>query len=246
MSFREVHWRVWAMMHALYCATCKRWFAVSEHSLCWFHPSPPHFTDPGKSTGVSFDSGWSGPFFNQRGLRTSTGFYPCCNTVAHRFDALGSGVSGCQCRPHTVDTSQAIVHPAGSNDPRAVEHQASEKTFTDPGHTSDSASDSGPGFRCCSGSGSSQKVNRLLQLYSDLVGDNEKQFKGDKGGLSFVSRDQTSNIESHATGRGGALANFSLSKLMLEASEVRSFAFGESYDNGSDTECKFCCLLWFC
>eukprot|EP00755_Sulcionema_specki_P039086 Sspe_Gene.2848::Locus_948_Transcript_1_1_Confidence_1.000_Length_2283::g.2848::m.2848 len=79
LSWREIYWRLWALLHDDKCRTCDQPFTYAEIGYCTYHSSPPSFSQ-GK------------------------GVYPCCNTeVAHFEGANPPGKpSGCCARYHLM------------------------------------------------------------------------------------------------------------------------------------------------
>lgn len=85
-SWRRVFWRLWGMVHPLYCSLCSGHFPVYLHEFCSFHPQDPEFTV------IQFKN-CTEPF----------GKFPCCGVNVYRYNPLlQSNSRGCQSRDHKV------------------------------------------------------------------------------------------------------------------------------------------------
>ncbi|KAK1793697.1 hypothetical protein P4O66_011464 [Electrophorus voltai] len=85
-SWVLVYWRIWGTINFLTCSCCKQVFLCYELAQCRYHPQPVVFP------GVGAERNWHG-----------TGFYPCCNRRALRFDPAAMP-HGCKLRDHVVCT----------------------------------------------------------------------------------------------------------------------------------------------
>ncbi|XP_035389027.1 uncharacterized protein KIAA1841 homolog isoform X2 [Electrophorus electricus] len=85
-SWVLVYWRIWGTINFLTCSCCKQVFLCYELAQCRYHPQPVVFP------GVGAERSWHG-----------TGFYPCCNRRALRFDPAAMP-HGCKLRDHVVCT----------------------------------------------------------------------------------------------------------------------------------------------
>ncbi|XP_076834323.1 SANT and BTB domain regulator of class switch recombination isoform X2 [Brachyhypopomus gauderio] len=83
-SWVLVYWRIWGTINVLTCSCCKQVFLCCELAQCRYHPQSVVFP------GVGAERGWHG-----------TGFYPCCNQRALRFDPT-TMPHGCKLRDHVV------------------------------------------------------------------------------------------------------------------------------------------------
>ncbi|CAB4065949.1 Uncharacterized protein KIAA1841 [Lepeophtheirus salmonis] len=84
-SWRKVFWRLWGMIHILYCSLCGVYFPVYLHEFCSFHSADPVFD------GIQFKNS-THPF----------GQYDCCKSKVFRFQTLSPSSRGCQSREHRV------------------------------------------------------------------------------------------------------------------------------------------------
>lgn len=70
-SWRKVFWRLWGMVHYLYCSLCTSHFQAYLLEFCGFHPQDPEFPT------IQFKNSCQ-PF----------GVYQCCNSHTNRFQPL--------------------------------------------------------------------------------------------------------------------------------------------------------------
>ncbi len=79
VSWRDIYWDIWSVVHVLYCGHCMRYFPAQELAMCCYHPEPPIFL-AGKSVGR----------------------YPCCGGHAQRSGTVQLFGGGCCARDHTA------------------------------------------------------------------------------------------------------------------------------------------------
>ena len=91
LTWREVYWRLWGHLHALYCDICEQPFTVTHYGHCTYHPLEPIYP---------------------KAQQPNEGVYPCCDAPALLFGtgSPSSGRSGCLARNH-------LVKSAAGNDP---------------------------------------------------------------------------------------------------------------------------------
>ena len=82
LSWREIHWKIWAYTLTFKCAICDKYFTGAQISHCNYHPQKPKFVS-GSNKGV----------------------YPCCNAPAYRFyTEIKSG--GCTTTNHILPSDE--------------------------------------------------------------------------------------------------------------------------------------------
>eukprot|EP00756_Hemistasia_phaeocysticola_P007754 Hpha_TRINITY_DN14384_c0_g1::TRINITY_DN14384_c0_g1_i2::g.86698::m.86698 len=74
LSWREIYWRVWALVNYDYCRSCGRHFTYAELGHCAYHVALPSFSQ-GSSVGV----------------------YSCCGAEVRRFESGAAAPSGLGC-----------------------------------------------------------------------------------------------------------------------------------------------------
>eukprot|EP01065_Artemidia_motanka_P013986 TRINITY_DN1791_c1_g1_i2.p1 TRINITY_DN1791_c1_g1~~TRINITY_DN1791_c1_g1_i2.p1 ORF type:complete len:857 (+),score=161.05 TRINITY_DN1791_c1_g1_i2:405-2975(+) len=86
MSWREIYWRMWALVNHGHCKACNRHYSYAELAHCAYHVSLPSFPQ-GASVGV----------------------YPCCGAEVRRFESGAAAPSGLGCcaRYHSLSGSAA-------------------------------------------------------------------------------------------------------------------------------------------
>ena len=79
MSWRDIFWYIWGVLHVLFCHHCSHYFPAAQLQQCSFHPELPVYM-PGRSSGR----------------------YPCCGSVALRSGVVQQYSDGCCSREHQV------------------------------------------------------------------------------------------------------------------------------------------------
>ena len=84
LSWKEIFWRLWAIINDDVCKVCGRHFVIAEIGHCCYHESLPRF-EAGSSVGI----------------------FPCCSVEVQRFEGGTVRQSGCCARSHILsDVSQ--------------------------------------------------------------------------------------------------------------------------------------------
>jgi hypothetical protein len=83
LTWNKVYWRIWGLTHGMTCKLSDIFYPFAEANHSLYHPQAPLFS-PGENTGT----------------------YPCCKTIAFRFDT-SVRKSGCQARPYVARTNSA-------------------------------------------------------------------------------------------------------------------------------------------
>ena len=83
-TWKEIFWRIWALVNDDICKVCGRHFVIAEIGHCCFHLSLP-----------TFKSG------------NAIGVFPCCDSVVQRFEGGTVRPGGCYTRDHTVSLSKS-------------------------------------------------------------------------------------------------------------------------------------------
>jgi hypothetical protein len=83
LTWREIYWRCWGLVHTFSCLRCKNNFAGADYGRCTYHKKDPVF---------------------ERGA--NAGVYPCCNMQALRFDSGLNVKNGCCEISHTFERNE--------------------------------------------------------------------------------------------------------------------------------------------
>jgi hypothetical protein len=83
LTWHEIYWRCWGLVHTFSCLRCKNHFAGADYNKCTYHKKDPVF---------------------ERGA--NAGVYPCCNTQALRFDSGLNVKNGCCEISHTAERGE--------------------------------------------------------------------------------------------------------------------------------------------
>ena len=82
LSWKEVFWRLWAVVQHDVCKVCGRGFVVAEIGHCSYHQALPRFE-----------------------LGSSTGVFPCCGAEVQRFEGGTVRQGGCCARSHILSNT---------------------------------------------------------------------------------------------------------------------------------------------
>ena len=93
-SWRRVFWRLWGIVHPLYCSLCSSYFPSYMLAFCSFHPQDPEF-----------------PTIQFKNSTEPYGRYPCCDSGALRYQPVSP--AGCF-------SGQAAVTSTASSAPSTV------------------------------------------------------------------------------------------------------------------------------
>eukprot|EP01059_Diplonema_ambulator_P025536 TRINITY_DN42600_c0_g1_i1.p1 TRINITY_DN42600_c0_g1~~TRINITY_DN42600_c0_g1_i1.p1 ORF type:complete len:640 (+),score=101.66 TRINITY_DN42600_c0_g1_i1:74-1993(+) len=83
LSWKDIFWRVWALIHNDVCKVCGRHFSIAEIGHCSYHLSLPAFE-----------------------VGSHVGAFPCCGTEVKRFAGNATRDTGCCTRYHVLSNQE--------------------------------------------------------------------------------------------------------------------------------------------